>query len=59
MLPGIIIYLTQEQIVTGQFMILVEKVVKITRKESETLVDKSIFARNQTLTFSNMFLYNT
>ena len=50
--------LTEEQIFTGQFMILVGTENKIARVESVTLVNKSIFVKNQTLTFINL-LYIT
>ena len=55
LLPSLIITLMDTQVMAGQYMILVAKVRPITRKESATLADKSIFAKIQTFTFSILF----
>ena len=43
-------FFMEAQIITGQLMILVAKMMKVTRKVSAIMVNKSIFVRSQTFT---------
>ena len=53
-LSGTFITLKETHVMAYHLMILVGKVILIKRKESATLVDKSIFVRNTTLTFISL-----